>query len=265
MVRMLTLLAAATLVKLAYSFPVEVKRVYDVKTVFEGYIPILGGHEGKIEVNLVVTAQGLKPAADGAAQVLSTLDDIKVIYNGAPLPFVTLDNAKEYFPPTTISMSPFGATIKTNAPDVQAPVKLPGLDVKRFPDITYLPLQLPEGEAAEGKAYTFKRTFGDSDITYTVTPTKIGDETVEMTVAVSQTYEVLEDEGKEVVKSEKDAVARVRTDMSGTGTATFDRKLGVFKIVNVTANADSAVVDIETKKLSSTRKVKSTLTIKLKA
>jgi hypothetical protein len=264
MERMLTLLAAASLVKLAYSFPVDVKRIYDVKTVFEGFIPILGGHEGKIEVNLVVTAQGVKPAEDGAAQVLSTLDDIKVIYNGAPLPFVTIDNAKDYFPPTTISMTPFGATLKTNAPDVSLPVKLPGLDIKRFPDITYLPLQLPEGEASEGTAYSFKKAFGDSDVSYTVTPTKIGDDAVEMNISLSQTYEVLENEGKEVVKDVKDAVARVKTDMSGKGTATFDRKLGVFKIVNVTADADSTVTDLETKKASK-RKVKSTLTIKLKS
>jgi hypothetical protein len=260
---MLALLVASTAIKLAYSFPVDVKRTYDVKTTFEGFIPILGGHEGKVEVEMAVSATGLKAETDGTARVLSTLDDIKVIYNGAPLPFVTIDNAKDYFPPTTITMTRFGATLKTNAPDIELPMKLPGLDIKRFPDITYLPLQLPDGDAEVDAPYTFKKPFGGSDITYTVTPTKITDDMVEMKVSLVQTYEVLENEGKEVVKDPKDAVASVKTSMTGKGLVTFDRHLGVFSIVNVEADASSDVTELETKKISQ-RKLHSVLTIKLR-
>jgi hypothetical protein len=260
---MLTLLAAAAAVKLSYSFPVDVKRAYDVQTIFDGFIPILGGNEGKLEVNLVVSAKGLKPQEDGTAQVLGTLDDIKVIFNGAPLTFVTIDSAKDYFPPTTISITPFGATLKTNAPDLQLPVKLPGLDIKRFPDITYLPLQLPEDGAEVGKPYTFKKAFGDSDVNYTVTPTSITDDAVEMSLSLVQSYETLENEGLEVVKDKKEAVSQVKTDMAGKGTATFDRHLGVFTKVNVVADATGTVTDIKSKKTSE-RKLKTTLNIKLK-
>lgn len=260
---MLTLLAAAAALKLAYSFPPDVKRVYEVQTIFEGYIPILGGHDGKVEVNLVVTAKGLKPAEDGNPQILGTLDDIKVIFNGAPLTFVTIDNAKDYFPPTTITATPLGATLKTDALDTKIPVKLPGLDSKRFPDITYLPLQLPPDGAEVGRAYTFKKAFGDSDVTYVVTPTKVSDGEVEMDIALSQSYEVLENEGKEVVKDEKEAVARVKTEVAGKGTATFNPKLGAFTALTVKADANSTVSDLQTKKQSE-RKLKTTLAIKLR-
>jgi hypothetical protein len=260
---MLALLAAASVVKLAYSFPPDVKRVYDVKTSFEGFIPILGGHEGKVAVDLVVTAKGLAPSADGLSQVLSTLDDIKVAVDDAPLPIVTLESAQEFFPPTTVSINPFGATLKTDAKETDIPVKLPGLDSKRFPDITYLPLQLPEEGAEAGKPYSFKKAFGDSDVSYTVTPTAVSDETVEMNVVLTQSYEVLENEGLEVVKDPKDAYATVKTEMKGKGSAVFDRKLGLFRTVSITADAVSKVVTIEKKKQSE-RKLKSILTIKLR-
>lgn len=260
---MLTLLAAATVVKLAYSFPVDVKRTYDVKSVFEGYIPLMSGVEGKVEVNLVVTAKGVKPAADGNPQVLSTLDDIKVLLNGEVLGIVTMKMVEPYFPPTTISMSPIGETLKTDAPNVSLPVKLPGLDIKRFPDITYLPVQLPADGVEEGKAYTFKRAFGDSDMTYTATPTKVTDDTVELAISIAQNYEVLEADSKEIVKDEKDAVNRVKTTMTGKGTATFDRHLGVFTVVSIDSDAVSTVTDLETKK-GSTRDLKFKQDIKLR-
>lgn len=260
---MLALIAAVSVVKLAYSFPADVKRVYDIKTTFQGFIPILGGHEGKVDVDLVVTAKGLAPTDNGSPQVLSTLDDIKVAVDDAPLPIVTLESAQEFFPPTTVSINPFGATLKTDAKETDIPVKLPGLDSKRFPDITYLPLQLPEAGAEVGKPYTFKKAFGSSDIDYTVTPTKISEDSVEMTVALTQSYEVMENEGLEVVKDPKDAYANVKTEMNGSGSATFDRKLGVFRTVKITGDAVSKVVTIEKKKTSE-RKLKSILSIKLR-
>ncbi len=260
---MIALLAATAAVNLAYSFPLDVKRTYDVVTVFDGYVPLLGGHDGKVEVDLVVTAKGLAPATDGTTQVLGALEDIHVILDGSPLNIVTIDSAKAFFPPTTISITPFGATLKTNAPDLTLPVKLPGLDIKRFPDITYLPLQLPEQGAEVGKAYTFKRAFGDSDVQYTVTPTKVSDVAVEFDVAMTQSYEVMETEGKEITKEEKDAASRVKTDVHGKGTATFDRQLGVFTAVGIGADAHSVVSEIATKK-QSTRDLKTTLNIKLR-
>ncbi|HWA81808.1 MAG TPA: hypothetical protein VG820_00130 [Fimbriimonadaceae bacterium] len=260
---MLSLLAAATVVKLAYSFPLDVKRTYDVKTSFEGYIPLLSGVEGKVEVNLVMTAQGVKADAEGNAQVLGTLDDIKVLLNGEVMSLVTLDMVKPYFPPTTVSISPVGETLKTNAPDLPFPVKLPGLDIKRIPDITYLPVQLPTDGAEAGKSYTFKRVFGDSDMAYTATPTKVTDDTVELAVTVAQNYDVLESDSNEIVKDVKDAANKVATTLTGKGTATFDRHLGVFTNVSIDSEAHSIVTDLETKK-DSTRDLKIKQEVKLR-
>ncbi|HVT11022.1 MAG TPA: hypothetical protein VHE55_02040 [Fimbriimonadaceae bacterium] len=260
---MLTLLAAATVVKLAYSFPVDVKRTYDVKTTFEGYVPLLSGIEGKVEVNLVMAAQGEKPDADGNTQVLGTLEDIKLLLNGEVMSIVTLDMVKPYFPPTTISISPVGETLRTNAPDLPFPVKLPGLDIKRIPDITYLPVQLPPDGAEEGKSYTFKRAFGDSDMTYTATPTKVTDDAVDLDVTIAQNYDVLESDSNEVVKDKKDAASTVHTTLTGKGTATFDRHLGIFTNVAIDSSAHSVVTDIETKK-ETTRDLKIKQEVKLR-
>ncbi|HTQ10609.1 MAG TPA: hypothetical protein VMI31_11095 [Fimbriimonadaceae bacterium] len=260
---MLTLLAAAAAVKLAYSFPAGTSRTYDVAVIFDGYVPLFGGNQGKVEADLVVTAKGLAAAADGSPQVLSSLDDIHVLLDGNPLNVVTKESAVAFFPPTTISMTPLGETLKTNAPDSTLPVKLPGLDIKRFPDITYIPLQLPPDGAEVGKPYTFKRKFGDSDIDYTVTPTKVGDAGVDMDVALKQSYTVFETDGKDVTTERKDAASEVKTDWAGKGTATFDPNLGAFTAVRVDANAHSIVTDLTTKQ-QSTRDLKTTLTIKLR-
>ncbi len=256
---MLALVAAAA--QLAYSFPIGTIRRYDVQVVFDGFIPILGGQEGKIIVNLGVDAKGIEPK-DGAPQVWSELKEMKIVFNGGTLPF-TAKNAQDYFPPTTISMTPQGHMLATNAPDVKLPVKLPGLDIKRFPDITYLPLELPEGEMVMGKSWSFKKAFGTSDVLYTVMPREITEEAAKFDVKLSQTYEMLENESVEVVTDPKEAFATVRTDVIGAGTATFDRKLGVFRNVDISADANSVVTELATKKARE-RKLKTKLLIKLR-
>ncbi len=257
---MIALLAAAA-VQLTYSFPIGEKRTYDVKVVFDGFIPLLGGQQGKVEVNLGVQAEGVKSDAD--PQVTSELKSIAVVFNGAPLNFVTVDSAKEYFPPTLISISPYGETLKTNAPDLQLPIKLPGLDIKRFPDITYLPLELPKDGAEVGKSYTFQKKFGDSDVRYTVTPVAIDDDGADVTLTLDQKYTTLENEAIEVVADVKDAAASVVTELRGTGKAHFSRKLGCFTVVSVQANANSVVTDLATKAVTQ-RRLATTLDIKLK-
>lgn len=258
---MIAILAASAL--LAYSFPLDEARSFDVKVVFDGYIPLLGGQQGKVEVNLGVEAKGQKPDDKGDLQVNSELKAISVVFNGAPLNFVTIESAKDYFPLTLISISKFGETLKTNAPDLQLPIKLPGLDIKRFPDITYLPLELPKEGAEMGKSYSFKKIFGESNVLYKVTPRAITDDAVDMDLTLEQKYSVLENESVEVVKNEKDAVSVVETDLKGKGKAKFDRKLGCFSLVNVSADANSVVTDLKTKKTSQ-RKLKTSLDITLK-
>lgn len=261
MVEMVALLAATALT-LAYRFPVDVPRIYDVRVAFDGFIPVLGGQTGKVEVDLAVEAKGLAPDPAGNPRVISDLKELSLIFNGAKMPF-NADNVKDYFPATTISMTPLGATLKTDAPSLDLPVKLPGLDVKRFPDITYIPLELPAEGVEVGKGYSFSKAFGDSVVSYTVTPRTVTEQAVEMDVKLAQSYDVLENEALEVVTNPKDAINSVHTDVTGAGRATFDRKEGVFSQVEVDASALSKVTDLESKKVSK-RDLKTKLTIKLR-
>ena len=45
---------------------------------------------------------------------------------------------------------------ESDAPNVKLPVRLPGLDVKRFPDITYVPIQFPDRELKTGDTIHIK-------------------------------------------------------------------------------------------------------------
>jgi hypothetical protein len=255
---MLTLLVLAALTPVQYQLPTEQSAQYDVRVVFEGFIPVLGGQEGEVQVDFGVAARGLKPDAEGLPRAESEMNAFRVTFNGAPLPF-SLANAASFFPKTTISMTPHGRLVKTDAPDVSLPVRLPGLDVRRFPDITYLPIEFPEAGVEVGKSWTFKKSFGDGDVQYEVTPTSVGDETIEMDIRLRQRYEVLEDAGLTVVTERADAVARVTTDLAGEGKASFDRKRGLMRHVEVKAKADSQVVD-----LARDRKSQRTLTTRLR-
>jgi hypothetical protein len=256
---MLNLLVAAALTPISYSFAVGRTVDYAVSVKFDGFVPILGGKDGVFEVDMNVAAQGALPDSEGRLRTVSELKDFKVTVNGAVLP-LELVSATEYFPKTTVSMSPFGAILATDAPDKKLPVRLPGLDIKRFPDITYLPIEFPAEGIESGKPFTFKKLFGDSMVTYEVTPTSITDDAVEMALKVDQHYEVLEDEHKNVVTDPKEADAKVDTDVAGDGTATFSRAQGIVTKLRISAVANSKVEDLATHQIG-TRKLKTLLSI----
>jgi hypothetical protein len=259
---MLNLLIAAALTPIAYGFKEDVKLTYEFSATFEGFIPILGGQEGKAEVQTTLAVTGVKADEAGNARMSSDIMAATILFNDAPLP-LTLDSVKGFFPKTTITVSPFGRTLKTDAPDVSVPVKLPGLDAKRFADLTYVPIEFPETGIEAGKSWTFKRTFDGSDMTYDCTATEISDSSVKVSIKVGQSYETLEDESVSIVKDVKDAANRVKTTMVGDGVAEFDRKLGFFRAYSIKAVADSVVTDIKTNATKS-RKLATEAKLKLK-
>jgi hypothetical protein len=259
---MLTLLALVALTPVRYSFPADKPQHYDVGVTFDGFIPLFGGQQGKVELTMDVQAQGLAADSDGHPQVVSEIKDLKLLFNGAKLP-LGLDRVSTYFPRTTASLAPEGQVLKSDAPDVKVPVRLPGLDVKRFPDITYLPIQFPAEGIEEGKSFTFRKSFGDSEAVYVVTPTKITDSTINLDLTLTQHYETQEDEALNIVTDPKDAVSQVSTDVTGAGAATFDRSRSLVSDLKIQAEADSKVTDLETKK-ETHRKLKTLLTIKAK-
>lgn len=259
---MLTLLATMALMPATYGLNQGAKFNYDMTVAFDGYLPIFGGTNGTASVDMGLVVLGEKPDADGNAQASSDLTSVKVNFNGAPLPF-TIDNVKPYFPKTTVSLSPQGKVLKTNAPDVNLPVRLPGLDVKRFPEISYLPVEFPAEGIEVGKSWSFKRPFGGNDVTYVVTPSKIEGDTLSLDVKMDQTYVTYEDDSGAMVATQEGAYAKVTTVLTGQGKINFDTKKGVAQSVQVDAVAKSTAEVIKSGNKSD-RTLKTSLTVKLK-
>lgn len=240
---MTPVVAALLLAPLQYSFEPGSVLSYGSKVEFEGFIPILGGNEGTVVVEMVVDVAGLKPTKDATVRASSEIKKFKVAFNGAVLP---LDEAsvQSYFPKTTISLAPNGKILESDAPNVSLPVRLPGLHVKRFPDITYVPIQFPEGVVVDGEPWKFARTFGESDIQYTCKVKERKGDAAIIDVAIRQEYELLEDAALEVVTDEKDAERRVKTVMTGSGIVLFDTKRGIVTKAEMVNDAVSDVTKI---------------------
>lgn len=257
-----TLFTGAALDPITYRLP-EAPVAYEVKVDFDGFVPVLGGQEGTFNVKIGMVVKGLSPDEKQNPRAESDLTELEVKFNGAPLPF-TVDSVRPFFPKNTLSISPQGKILATDAPDVSLPVRLPGLDAKRFPDITYLPIEFPEGPLAIGTPFKFEKNFGDSKVSYVVTPTKQEGETLFLKVELAQTYDTLEDESKNLVKEAKDAFAKVTTTVKGEGEVQFDLKKGMVKQSKVVADAVSQVVEVGSE-AKSERKLKTTVSVNLKA
>lgn len=255
---MTVLLAVAAL---AYAFPKGQPIDYNVNVSFEGFLPVFGGQDGTAEIALGLRVEGLAPDDKGRAQASSDLTEAKVKFQGETLPF-TVDNVKGFFPKTTVSYEPSGKLAKTDAPDIQLPIRLPGLDVKRFPELTYLPVELPSVDIEVGKPWTFKRTIGGAEATYTVTPTALTDELATLKVGVTQTETTFENEALELTK-EEEAKYKVITTLSGDGQVLFDRKAGYARKVNVTVVANGVETEIKSG-AKKDRKLTTKLTVELK-
>ncbi|HMS53895.1 MAG TPA: hypothetical protein PKA27_00715 [Fimbriimonadaceae bacterium] len=249
------------LLAFAYVFPKDAIR-YDVNVRFNGFLPVFGGQEGSAEIFLGISVKGVAEDADGNPQAESELVSAKVKFMGETLPF-NEDNMQSYFPKTTVSFHPLGKMLKTNAPDVQLPIRLPGLDLKRFPEITYLPIEFPKETLVQGQKWTFIRSLGGADATYTVTATTVDDTKAELSVEVAQTAQTLENEALELVKKEEDAVAKIETSLTGKGTVTFDRNKNLATLIKMNVDAASNVLRIKGGE-KSTRKLQTTLEVKLK-
>jgi hypothetical protein len=259
---MISLVAAAALATGVYRFDATTKLDYDVNVVFDGFLPLLGGNEGVADVKMGVRVNGLAPDDIGIRST-SELTAFEISFNGGKLP-LDVESAKVYFPKTTVTSTNLGKVLKSNAPELNLPVRLPGLDVRRFPDITYLPVELSGKELKVGENWRFERLFGSAPMQYDCTVTQVRDsDRVTIAVKVHQEYEVWEDETLEVVPEEKGATSRVKTTLEGSGVVTFDLKKGVAVGAEMKNATTSDVHDIKSGK-TTTRKLNSTLKVQLK-
>jgi len=232
-----------------YGWGPDVKAAYDVKVSFDGYLPVLGGTQGKIVVDMNVAVAGLAAKEAGTLSASSEITEFALEMNGAKMPF-TAGNVQAFFPKTTITFEPTGKTLTTDAPNIQLPVKLPGLDVKRFPDITYLPIEFPMEDLKVGQNFEFTKPFGESTAHYQATPTALDDEKVEMKVEFQQAYTSYEDETHNPVADAAHAESRIDTKVEGTGAATFDLRSKLIDRVTMTVRAHGDVSNLKSQKTS---------------
>jgi hypothetical protein len=259
---MMTSLALGLLLApLQYSFEPGTKLDYRSTIVFEGFIPILGGNEGTVVVEMGVTVEGLARTKPENARSANEITSFRVTFNDAPLPF-DASSVQSYFPRTTINVAPSGKIVETDAPNVQLPVRLPGLHVRHFPDVTYVPIEFPKDGPKIGEPWGFTRKFGDSDVVYECWLVEQKGDVAKVAVKLSQEYEVLENAALEVVTEEKNAERRVKTVLTGAGTVVFDTKRGIVtraEMVNVAESDATKLVD----GTKSRRDLKTTFTLVL--
>lgn len=255
-----TLALALTLAPLAYEFRSSTRLNYDVQVEFNGFLPILGGNEGKVLVKMGVDVAGGEPGPD-RLKATNQISAFEVVFNGAKLP-LTLDNVVEYFPKTQVELSPLGKILSTDAPDKKLPMRLPGLDVKHFPEITYLPIELPAEEVETGTKWEFQRDFGGAPIRYQCEALSNDSGVWKIKVHLDQTITDFENASIEVVKNKDEAVSEVTTTMKGDGTVEFDSTKGCVAGAAITNISNSVVKKLADGSVTH-RALTTTATIKL--
>ena len=237
---MIQLLAALAITSIQYRFPVGQMISYSMAVKFDGFLPVLGGKDGTAAAGLDVSVTGVEPDKDGNPRVRSQIDGLKMSINGAVLP-LNAKNIQTFFPPTTISISPEGRVLKTDAPEARLGVQLPGLDARRFPDISYLPIEFPADDLVVGQAFQFKKRFGETDMTYTVTPLRLDAREAEFAVVSSQDYEGFEDDRHNPIAASAGAAYRLSTHLAGKGVVKFDLTRHLVSSLHIEAEAKTHV------------------------
>lgn len=238
------LFASLVLAAGTYSLPEGRVLQYEMAVSLDGYLPIFGGQEAKAELALGVKVSGLSADAEGNARASSELTAVKVTFNGAEMPF-GVANVQTYFPKTTISLSPLGKVLKSDAPTGSLPVRLPGLDIKRFPEISFLPLELPEGGLAEGKSWTFARTYNGVPMAYQAQVKGMKEGVAEVSVTVDQSATWFETASKQTAAAKEGAASEVKTRLTGKGSVFFDSARGMATKVDMELSATDEVTDLK--------------------
>jgi hypothetical protein len=219
---MIAILAAG----LAYALPVGVCHTYDLEIVLDGHAPLLGRPTNRIELQLEMKVTGTKAPDAGSLAATVELTAMKSRLNGVSLPF-TIEDVRASLPTTNIVFSSLGKVLKNDAPDVVLPVHLPGVDPKRLPDVSFLPVEFPASPVEVGQSWEFVRRFGGADVRYSATATELGPNRAVFDAKVSQNEITFEDANGELVKEESQASFKVETVLQGTGKVVFDVKRGL--------------------------------------
>jgi len=243
---MFALLAAGTLFSYAFgSAPVS----YRVEVGFDGYIPVLGGIEQPLKVDMTLRVTGKDGASGEKQRVLSEITQFRLsVYDSetksfSPFP-IGLEAVREYFPATTTTCRTSGKILGTDAVDRDIPFQLPGLHPQHLADMTFLLLEFPEKPVQPNESWSYKRTFGKSDVVYEVRYVGKEEAGERFDLKLTQSYEGYEDANRNPVAKEL-GVTQVITKVEGTGSVWFSGPSGRIVKATVTANGTSDVVNLD--------------------
>lgn len=252
---MITIFACVALLPIRYDFSNLPVQKIELKVTFDGFLPLMGGSESKVETTFGLDAKNEGKDKQGRDQASINLTSFSGSIDGAPVPF-TVDNVRAYFPKTTVSYLPTGKVVASNAPNLILPIRLPGLDAKHLPELTIFPIEFPEEGVEIGKSFAFSKDIGDGKAEYVVTPTAVNGNTLNLKLEVKQDYENLEDEALQIPKNPKNAINKVQTALRGEGTAEFNTTLNRVTSLKINALATSKVTPLSTSGTASERKLK---------
>jgi hypothetical protein len=257
---LITLLASG----FSYEFPKESTH-YDVTTVFDGYLPVFGGIEANVRVKFGMKVNSIeedKSYLGVEYSLLSTeigiFDDETNEYSILPL---GLMNVKEYFPDSKVWFDTKGQIKRTTAPDVETPVRLPGLHTKHLADVTFLLIEFPDKKIEKGDTWKYKRKLGESEVGYEVTYLGKSEKGEEFSLVVLEEFTGFEDINKNALKSKEGAYFEVKTTSKGKGKLIFSGLKGIILEAELTIDSVSAVLSIENEERSE-RKLRSSLNFK---
>jgi hypothetical protein len=241
-----------------FNFPLGSETKFNVKVQFDGYIPLFGGKSGKADVDMVVKAISVPEKSRNLQAVDSEIIELKAVAFGSTLP-LNKNNIGAFFPKAVATFDSTGLVKFNGAEHKEMPVKLPGLDSQRLPEISYVPLVLNQEAIGEMKPYEFTRTFNGSPLKYKVTPGTIEKNRETFQIEIDQESSSFEDSyGNPIV--EEGAKSKLKTVLTGKGTAIFNIEKQMFDKVVVETTGDTEVTVIKSGKTSK-RSLRTTLTI----
>jgi hypothetical protein len=224
----------------AYTFAGATEFRYGVDVTFDGYLPVFGGNQGRVDVNLVLLVKPIAGSEAGTFAVESSLEDAKISFNSDPLPLAISDF--ERFIPKSKSVFFSGGVLKsTTTPKVELPFRLPGLDVEQFAAITFIPIQFPE---KPGDLWTYTSSFSGNPLRTQVRVLSETEKLATFSITRDQTLESFEDENQDLVSEKEKATSVVKTKGIGSGKLEFDRVSGSIETYSMKFFTQSEVTPI---------------------
>jgi len=220
-------------VAFAYAFLSPAPVHYRINAILDGFLPVFGGNEGKLEAKLMMQVTS-EPSLTGTT-VTTELKEATLLFDGSALP-LGVEDVKRVFPKMEWDVSSSG-TVRSKTAAPQVPIRLPGLDPARFLEMTLVPVEF----GSEPKeSWTFSRDFSGSAMKSDCKWEPDG----RVEIGTKQVLNFFEDESLTSVDKSK-AIQEVRSELAGKGRAVFDIKRGLLRSYTMKSETLSTVTDLQ--------------------